>query len=37
MKSQITDITDAMVVGRLFERLMNAGVAIVTTSNRPAG
>ena len=32
---QITDITDAMVVGRLFERLMNAGVAIVTTSNRP--
>ncbi|SUZ31036.1 Cell division protein ZapE [Roseibaca ekhonensis] len=32
---QITDITDAMVVGRLFERLMAAGVAIVTTSNRP--
>ncbi len=31
---QITDITDAMVVGRLFERLMEAGVAIVTTSNR---
>ncbi len=31
---QITDITDAMVVGRLFELLMGAGVAIVTTSNR---
>jgi cell division protein ZapE len=32
---QITDITDAMIVGRLFERLLGAGVAIVTTSNRP--
>ncbi len=31
---QITDITDAMIVGRLFERLMDSGVAIVTTSNR---
>ena len=32
---QITDITDAMLVGRLFERLFERGVTIVTTSNRP--
>ena len=31
---QITDITDAMVVGRLFDKILTAGVIIVTTSNR---